>query len=121
MWRALLDAVNHKNMRLWTSLSAAKPIGIVDGRLVLATTTRFIADLIEHKDHQLLLEQETEKLWGQRCRVQVQMEKPKTDEARPAAAPARMSRQDEVNRLKSEALNSPEIKRFIDTVDGEIV
>ncbi|HTY08493.1 MAG TPA: DNA polymerase III subunit gamma/tau, partial [Candidatus Edwardsbacteria bacterium] len=75
LWRALLEAVNHKNMRLWTSLSAAQPIGIVDGQLMLATTTKFIADLIEHKDHQLLLEQETEKLWGQRYRVLVRLDK----------------------------------------------
>jgi hypothetical protein len=49
------------------------------------------------------------------------MEKPTIDEVRPAAAPGRLSRQDEVDRLKREALTSPEIKRFIDTVDGEII
>ncbi|MDI6740395.1 MAG: DNA polymerase III subunit gamma/tau [Candidatus Edwardsbacteria bacterium] len=120
LWRSLLSVVNQRNMRLWTSLNSAKPVGIVDGKLVLEIPNKFVGDLIEHREHQNLLEEETVKLWGQQIKIICQMEKT-IETGKPASGAARLSRQDEVERIKGEALKSPEIRHLMDMVDGEIL
>jgi DNA polymerase III subunit gamma/tau len=120
LWQALLSVVNLRNMRLYSSLYSSKPVGIVDGKLVLEIPNKFVGDLIEHRDHQTLLEEETAKLWGQRIKVACRLGRPAEAE-KPATGGTRLSRQDEVERVKAEALKDPEIKNLIDTVDGEII
>ncbi|MRR09223.1 DNA polymerase III subunit gamma/tau, partial [bacterium] len=120
LWRALLSAVNQRNMRLFTSLSASRPVGIVDGKLVLEIPNKFLGDLIEHRDHQALLEEETAKLWGQRIKVACRLCAQPADAA-PAAGGGRLTRQDEVERVKAEAMKSDEVRHLIDTMDGEII
>jgi DNA polymerase III subunit gamma/tau len=122
LWQALLSVVNQRNMRLYSSLHSSKPVGIVDGRLVLEIPNKFVGDLIEHRDHQSLLEEETGKLWGRRMKVACRMGRPAEAEMeKPAAGGARLSRQDEVERVKAEALKNPEVKHLMDMVDGEIM
>jgi hypothetical protein len=120
LWQALLSVVNLRNMRLYSSLHSSKPVGIVDGKLVLEIPNKFVGDLIEHREHQNLLEEETAKLWGQRIKVACRLGRPAETE-KPAVSGARLSRQDEVERVKAEALKDPEVKNLMDLVDGEII
>ncbi len=119
LWRMLLSAVNQRNMRLFSSLSQSRPVGIVDGRLVLEIPNTFVGDLIEHRDHQALLDEETARLWGRRIKVSCRMETAPADAAQTAAA--RLTRRDEAERVKNEALQDPAIRGLLDTVDGEII
>ncbi|MCU0607980.1 MAG: DNA polymerase III subunit gamma/tau [Candidatus Edwardsbacteria bacterium] len=120
LWRALLSAVNQRNMRLFSSLSLSKPVGIADGKLVLEIPNKFVGDLIEHREYLALLEEETARLWGQRIKICCRL-CPPVEAAKPGAGGGRLTRQDEVERVKAEAMKNDEVRHLIDTMDGEII
>ncbi len=118
LWRSLLSEVKGMNMILGTCLESARPVGVRDGSLILSFAgpqATFSMAKLESKQHQGLVEEQAARLWGSKLKLVCQLES--------AAEPAgrRTSREDEVERRRQEAHNSPLIKKFMQAVDGEVV
>jgi len=121
LWQKLLAGVKEVNMILGTCLESARPVGVSDGKLVLSFAgpqASFSIAKLEGKQDQALIEQQAERLWGQRLKVSCHLDRAA------GAGPGgreRASRQDEVARRQQEAESSPQLKKFMQAIDGEIL
>jgi len=124
LWQRLITAVQERHMTAGTCLASARPVGVSDGSLILSfgPQANFHKKSLEDKIYQELIQEETMKLWGQKLKVVCQIEKSQAPQMpQVKEAPKRLSRQDEVDRRKSEVMESPQLKSFMDAVDGEVV
>jgi len=122
LWQQLIAAVQERHMTAGTCLASARPVGVSDGNLILSfgPQANFHKKSLEDKAFQDLIQEETLKLWGQKLKVICQTEKgQQTQEVK--ETPKRLSRQDEIDRRKNEVMQSPQLKNFMEAVDGEVV
>lgn len=119
LWGSLLAEVKGVNMILGTCLESARPVGVRDGNLVLSFSgpqANFSMAKMENKQLVCLVEEQAARLWGCRLRLVCQLEG--VDKESP---PKRASRDDEVERRRQDAQNSPLISKFMKAVDGEVL
>ncbi|HAD81478.1 MAG: DNA polymerase III, subunit gamma and tau [Candidatus Edwardsbacteria bacterium RifOxyA12_full_54_48] len=124
LWQSLITAVQERHMTAGTCLASARPVGVSDGNLILSfgPQANFHKKSLEDKAYQELIQEETFKLWGQKLKVVCQVEKGQASQTpQVKETPQRLSRQDEIDRRKSEVMESPQLKSFMDAVDGEVV
>ncbi len=124
LWQRLITAVQERHMTAGTCLASARPVGVSDGSLILSfgPQANFHKKSLEDKSYQELIQEETMKLWGQKLKVICQIEKSQTPQTpQVKEAPKRLSRQDDIDRRKAEVMESPQLKSFMDAVDGEVV
>jgi DNA polymerase-3 subunit gamma/tau len=122
LWQQLISAVQERHMTAGTCLASARPVGVSDGNLILSfgPQANFHKKSLEDKAYQDLIQEETAKLWGQKLKLICQSEKgQQTQEVK--ETPKRLSRQDEIDRRKNEVMQSPQLKNFMEAVDGEVV
>ncbi len=115
-WQSLLAEIKSVNMILGTCLESARPVAVKEGSLILSfrgPQAPFSISKLENKQTLGLVEEQAARLWGEKLKLVCQVEG--------GDGRQRTTRQDEVQRRRQEAQQSPQINRLLQAVDGEVL